>query len=151
MLATLKGEDECRKFVDLQRIGVLKSDAAGLIEEWSTILPDVDKKVMVENDDFGEAVMKSFHEALKHSSDGWVDDNMSFISHWGFELSEIMAPVFLYQGSLDLMVPYAHGQWLSINIPREHLKEHLIEGEGHMSIWLGYMDTMFKELSTLRI
>jgi len=104
---------------------------------------------MLENDDIGTSLMESFHEALKNSSDGWVDDDLSFIYPWGFELSDIKTSVFLYQGNLDLMVPYAHGQWLASHIPNEHLTQHLLEGEGHISIWLGYMDSMFKELSTV--
>lgn len=104
---------------------------------------------MLENDDIGTSMMESFHEALKHSSDGWVDDDLSFIRPWGFELSDINTPVFLYHGSLDLMAPYAHGKWVASHIPEEYLTQHLLEDEGHISIWQGYMGNMFKELSTI--
>lgn len=66
---------------------------------------------------------------------------------WGFELSEIKKPVFLYHGSEDLMAPFGHGQWLAKHVPGEWLRGHLVEGEGHISIWLGYMDRMLEELA----
>lgn len=149
-LASLKGETELRKFVEPQRIELLKADVAGFVEEMASILPEVDKKALLENDELGSSTVKSFHVSLKHSVDGWVDDDLSCISPWGFELSEIKAKVFLYHGNHDLMVPYTHGQWLAKNISREYLTEHLIEGEGHISIWIKHLDSMLKELASLR-
>jgi len=149
-LASLKGETELRKFVEPQRIELLKADVAGFVEEMASILPEVDKKALLENDELGSSTVKSFHVSLKHSVDGWVDDDLACINPWGFELSEIKAKVFLYHGNHDLMVPYTHGQWLAKNISREYLTEHLIEGEGHISIWIKHLDNMLKELASLR-
>ncbi|UZJ50728.1 hypothetical protein CBS101457_000048 [Exobasidium rhododendri] len=148
--ASLEGEEPTRAFVDAQRKELIIANAAGIVEEMSSILPDIDKKALLENQDVGSSLEVTFKEALKNNSDGWVDDDLAFVKPWEFELSEIKKPVFLYQGSLDLMVPYGHGQWLAKNLPQEHLTTHLIEGEGHISIWLGYMDSMLKELSSLR-
>ncbi len=41
-------------------------------------------------------------------------------------------PVSIWQGSLDLMVPYAHGQWLAEHVPDADV--HLVEGVGHLSV-----------------
>lgn len=142
----MKGEDEVRKFVEAQRLGLLEADAAGITEQMSSILPDVDKKAILENKEIGDDMVTMFHEALRVSCDGWIDDDISCLQHWGFELDEIKIPVFLYQGSVDLMVPFAHGEWLVEHIPEQYLTKHLYEGEGHISIWLGYLDTMMKEL-----
>lgn len=142
----MKGEDEVRKFTEAQRSGLLEADAAGITEQMSSILPEVDKKAILENKEMGADLATTFHEALRVSCDGWIDDDLAFIEHWGFELDEIKVPVFLYQGSEDLMVPYAHGKWLADHIPKEHLTKHLIEGEGHISIWLDNLDSMLKEL-----
>jgi len=131
-------------------VELLVADAAGIVKEMSSILPQVDKDAMLENQDLGLSLAETFKEALKISSDGWVDDDLAFVQAWGFELNEIKIPIFLYQGSLDLMVPFSHGQWLAQNLPKEHLTEHLIEGQGHVSIWLGYMKGMLKELSSIK-
>jgi pimeloyl-ACP methyl ester carboxylesterase len=66
---------------------------------------------------------------------------MAFISPWGFELSEIKVPVLLYQGSEDLMVPYSHGKWLAKHLPKKGLSVNLLEGEGHLSIFVGRVST----------
>lgn len=69
-LASLKGEEETYKFVNAQRVELLQANAAGVVKEWSLILPDVDKKVLTENDDIGTSIVATLHEGLKNSSDG---------------------------------------------------------------------------------
>ena len=88
----------------------------------------------------------SFHEALKHGTDGWVDDDLAFISPWGFDLEEVKCPVFLYQGELDLMVPFGHGKWIAEQLPEKYLTKHLQEGHGHISIFMGQVEKMVDEL-----
>ena len=55
-------------------------------------------------------------------------------------------PIFVWQGSEDLMVPFAHGQWLASHVPGA--TAHLRQGEGHFSVGLGALDRMFDELLT---
>jgi hypothetical protein len=50
----------------------------------------------------------------------------------------------IWQGSADLMVPFAHGQWLASRLPAA--SAHLEEGEGHLSVGLGKLDAMLDEL-----
>jgi pimeloyl-ACP methyl ester carboxylesterase len=107
------------------------------MEAMSSLLPPADKKAMVANPALGEHLVETDNEGLKDNAFGWVDDSMAFINGWGFELSEIKVPVALYQGSEDKMVPYGHGQWLAKNLPKEGLKVELLEGEGHISIFVG--------------
>lgn len=52
---------------------------------------------------------------------------------WGFDLGEIDTPTAIWQGSEDLMVPFAHGRWLASRVPGAAV--HLLEGEGHLSIY----------------
>lgn len=47
-------------------------------------------------------------------------------------------------GHADLMVPFAHGQWLADHIPG--VSARLLDREGHLSIALGRLDTMLDEL-----
>jgi pimeloyl-ACP methyl ester carboxylesterase len=54
--------------------------------------------------------------------------------------------VILYQGTKDKMVPYAHGEWLAKHLPQEKLRKHLIQGQGHVSIFLGREDSIIDEL-----
>jgi pimeloyl-ACP methyl ester carboxylesterase len=56
-------------------------------------------------------------EALSKTIDGWIDDVVALSRPWGFELSDITAPVKLWSGSEDVFSPARHTQWLS-----EHIK-----------------------------
>lgn len=67
-------------------------------------------------------------------------------SHGAFDVADVKCPVSLYQGALDLMVPFAHGQWLASRIPEKFLKKHLYDGEGHISIFLGKVEQMLDEI-----
>ena len=125
---------------------MLKADAADLLVSLSSLLPDIDKEVLSKNNELGKYVVEGCKKALEINSDGWVDDDISFIRPWGFELSEINIPVLLYQGSEDKMVPYTHGQWLSENLPQETVKMHFISGEGHISILIREFHSMIDEL-----
>jgi pimeloyl-ACP methyl ester carboxylesterase len=106
------------------------------------LLPDVDRAVLT--DEFGEDLASSFHEGLRNGIDGWLDDDIAFIRPWGFDLDEIREPVTLWQGSADLMVPFAHGEWLASRLPGASI--HLEQDEGHLSIGVGALDRMLDEL-----
>ena len=75
----------------------------------------------------------------------WLDDDLAFVSPWGFDLAEITKPLMLWQGSEDLMVPFAHGQWLAANLPGA--TAHLEPNQGHVSIAVGSIDRMLDELT----
>lgn len=129
---------------------MLEADAASLIEGLlASIIPNVDKEAVLGNKDMGQHLEDMFREGLKISSDGWVDDDLAFIEPWGFELSEVKVPVLIYHGSEDKMVPYAHGEWLAEHLPQEKVGKHLMQGEGHISIFLGQVDSIIDEILTV--
>ena len=130
--------------VEAEAVGLRDADAAGLIAGLATLLPDVDRAVLT--DEFGEDMAAGFAEAFRTGVDGWVDDDLAFVAPWGFELAEIEVPTFVWQGSEDLMVPFAHGRWLAAQVPGA--TAHLLQGEGHLSVGVGAVDQMFDELLT---
>ncbi|OAQ65217.2 valacyclovir hydrolase [Pochonia chlamydosporia 170] len=148
--AALQGEDAIRQFCEGERPGMIKGDASDLVAAMSSILPDVDKKALLENDTLGQFLVDNIREGLKINSDGWIDDDLAFIQPWGFDLNEIKVPVLLYQGSEDKMVPFAHGEWLAKHIPSEFCKAHLLQGQGHISIVLGQLEAMLDGLLQYR-
>ncbi|MGN6608273.1 MAG: alpha/beta fold hydrolase [Jatrophihabitans sp.] len=131
-----------REFMERDLKALRTVTAEGIIGSLSTLLPDVDRAVIT--DEYGEDLAANFHEALRTGVDGWYDDDLAFVRPWGFELGDIRVPVTLWQGDLDLMVPFAHGQWLAQHVPG--VQAHLEQGEGHLSIGVGSIDRMLDEL-----
>jgi pimeloyl-ACP methyl ester carboxylesterase len=80
----------------------------------------------------GATVLAQMQDAFSVGVDGWVDDDLAFVAPWGITLSEISVPVLLWQGRLDLMVPFGHGAWLAEQIPG--VEAHLSEQDGHVTL-----------------
>ena len=142
--AAVHGEDELRPHLLGEREQLKDISAADIASSMQTLLPDVDKAVLT--GEFGEDLAASFREAVRTGVEGYLDDELAFTSPWGFGLDEISAPVMIWQGSADLMVPFSHGQWLASRLPGA--AAHLEEGEGHLSVGLGALDRMLDELVT---
>ncbi len=140
--AAFAGESDLRPYLDAQRPALVGATAEGVIESMATLLPPVDRAVLT--DEFGADMAASFGDALQVSVDGWLDDDLAFVTDWGFALDEITGPVQLWQGDQDLMVPFAHGRWLATQVPG--VSAHLLPGEGHLSISVGAIDRMLDGL-----
>ena len=82
----------------------------------------------------GAHMLDSFRRSLARSVDGWVDDDLAFTRSWGFELESIQVPTLVVQGRQDLMVPWAHGEWLAHNLPSA--EAWLREDEGHVTLFV---------------
>ena len=140
--AALGGEDELRPLLAGISEQLKDVTADQIASSMATLLPDVDKAVL--SGEFAEDMAANFREALRMGIEGWLDDDIAFTRPWGFSFDEISVPVMIWQGSADLMVPFAHGQWLSAQLP--DAAAHLEYGEGHLSVALGAVDRMLDEL-----
>jgi pimeloyl-ACP methyl ester carboxylesterase len=83
---------------------------------------------------FGDYLAELLRAAVRAGPAGWHDDDLAFISDWGFTPADAGAgtPVGIWQGDQDKMVPGAHGGWLAAHIPGA--RAHLLPGEGHMTL-----------------
>jgi pimeloyl-ACP methyl ester carboxylesterase len=138
----LQGEVELRRLISEWRDHLKEPTVDMIVSSLRTVLPDVDLGVLT--DEFGEDMVANFREALRTGVDGWVDDDLAFTRSWGFELKEIAVPTAIWQGSADLMVPIAHGEWFAAHLPGATV--HLEQGEGHLSVGIGALDPMMDEL-----
>jgi pimeloyl-ACP methyl ester carboxylesterase len=84
--------------------------------------------------ELGEYVAASFRAGLLPGIDGWRDDDLAFLKGWGFPVAATDggAPVCVWQGDEDRMVPFAHGEWLASHIPAT--RAHFSAGTGHMNL-----------------
>jgi pimeloyl-ACP methyl ester carboxylesterase len=113
-----------------------------IVAELRTIISDVDAAQVT--GEFGENLAASFRGAFRSGPWGWWDDDQAFVHGWGFDLASIRVPVFVWQGRQDLMVPFAHGEWLCRHIPTARV--HLSEEHGHLSLAVGAIGDVFDEL-----
>jgi pimeloyl-ACP methyl ester carboxylesterase len=140
--AAVQGEAQLRPYLLREGEPLRNIQAADIVSSMESLLPDVDRAVLT--GEYGEDLAAAFREAVRTGVDGWLDDDLAFARPWGFSLSEISVPTMIWQGSADLMVPFAHGQWLASRLPAA--SAHLEDGEGHLSVGLGKLDAMLDEL-----
>ena len=70
---------------------------------------------------------------------GLVDDDVAFVTPWGFDPAAITAPVLLRHGSEDRMVPVSHAERLARAIPGAELRR---SPDGHVSVLTAYPDAL---------
>lgn len=111
---------------DLER---LQADPTKILSDnWQ--LADSDRQVLARTD-VQSVLAESMQEAFRTGVWGWVDDDLAFLIHWGFEVSEIRVPVTVRYGRQDVMVPAAHGAWFAEHVPGAHV---VIDDEaGHLA------------------
>ncbi|HEY1507946.1 MAG TPA: alpha/beta hydrolase [Solirubrobacteraceae bacterium] len=78
------------------------------------------------------SLRKSTREAFANGAWGWVDDDLAFAKPWGFDVSELTVPVVIRYGATDVLVPAAHGEWLTAHIP--HAEVAVDTDGGHLSL-----------------
>lgn len=143
--AARQGEATLRAFLESQAPDLVSGDSAAVVAGMRSLLPEVDQAAFT--DDFATFLMASFREGLGSGVDGWVDDDLAFLQPWGFDLGAPARhgiPVFVWQGSADLMVPAAHGAWLAAHVPGA--VPHLEPNDGHLTIVVGAVDRMVAQL-----
>lgn len=143
--AAQQGEAKLRELCDAERPGMM-GDAQSITTAMASVLPEVDKAAILRDPAFGNYLSQSFREGLQQSCDGWIDDDLAFLQPWGFDVGENKTPVLLYQGSDDKMVPFAHGKWIAKHLPESVSQIRLLEGHGHISIFLDHVDEMIDGL-----
>lgn len=70
--------------------------------------------------------------ALANGPGGLIDDDIAYVTPWGFDCAQISRPVLLLHGDQDRMVPKGHGEWLARHCPAAEL--WLQPGDGHISV-----------------
>jgi pimeloyl-ACP methyl ester carboxylesterase len=128
--AALEGPAALEPHLEKDGAELLAASAEQIREVLSTLLSPVDREVVTGA--LAEYIHASTARALRPGVAGWRDDDLAFTMPWGFELADIRAPVLLWQGVQDLMVPPAHGRWLAERIPG--VEAHIGEDDGHITI-----------------
>lgn len=101
----------------IPRSAAIRSDPARLLEELRGDLTDEDRMI-VSDDGIRSMLLRNYHEALRTSPYGWIDDALALTGPWGFDPAEIKVAVLLWHAGKDVFTPSAHSSWLAARIPR---------------------------------
>ena len=108
---------------------------ARVAEDPSTILGDFDlseaDRAVLADPRVHTIIRESLVEEFRQGVGGWADDDICFITPWGFDVDELTVPVEVRYGATDVLVPAAHGDWLAAHVPNAVAVKD--PGEGHMS------------------
>jgi pimeloyl-ACP methyl ester carboxylesterase len=137
-----QGEEALRPALERDFAALGELDVSGLIEVMRPFLSDIDAAAL--DGELGAYLLDSFRRSVSRSVDGWVDDDLAFTRPWGFELESIRVPTLVVQGRQDLMVPWAHGEWLAQNLPSA--EAWLREDEGHLTLFVNVVPHMYEWL-----
>ena len=96
---------------------------------------------------FADSLAAGLRSAVSNGIAGWRDDDLAFAADWGFWPDADAAPITIWQGDQDNMVPFAHGQWLAARIPGA--RAHLQPGAGHLTMTVTAIDRILDELLEL--
>lgn len=102
----------------------------GFINSYEKLFPPAD--VAVCTTEFGKTFARSLKKATSTGVEGWLEDDLSLVAPWGFDLGAITTPVAVWTGKLDRFVSYEHSIWLARAIPGADL--HVLAGHGHLSV-----------------
>jgi len=128
--ASMKGAEALTPVLERDAAHLSEVQPAGVAAALGGLVGDVDKQALT--GEYAEYVTNSFRRGVSAGIAGWRDDDLAFVTPWGFEVTSIITPVAVWQGGEDRMVPKAHGAWLASHIPGA--EPHLLPDEGHLSL-----------------
>jgi pimeloyl-ACP methyl ester carboxylesterase len=139
--ATAAGPDRLTAFLAANAAQLADVTGDQVAEGMGGLISAVDRAVLT--GDFAEYLAAAFRAAVSDGIAGWRDDDVAFFRDWGFVL-EPSVPVTIWQGDQDMMVPFAHGEWLAANVPGATVR--LFRGEGHLSLGVSKFGDILDDL-----
>jgi pimeloyl-ACP methyl ester carboxylesterase len=128
--AAVAGPDALLENLEAQAAGIQGAEAEQMDDAMRPHLSDVDAKALT--GEFAEFLLGGVKKGLEPGLDGWFDDDMAFVSPWGFDLGELRVPVLVLQGVQDHMVPPDHGRWLGEHVANAEAR--ILPEEGHLTL-----------------
>jgi pimeloyl-ACP methyl ester carboxylesterase len=117
-----------------------------VITAFGGLIDEADKAVLT--GEFADYTAAKLRSGMRNGIAGLRDDDRAVLGEWGFALDDpALAPVAIWQGDQDRMVPYAHGQWLAQNVTGA--RAHLMPGEGHLSLVAIHLGEILDDLTRM--
>jgi pimeloyl-ACP methyl ester carboxylesterase len=115
----------------IMRLTIADASDSRLYKEVTRSFPPVDRAVLKEETDTTKAVA-FVRESMLHGTQGCIQDYRIFGASWGFDLEEITAPTFIWEGTEDHTGPPEYREYLHAHIPNSTIT--LVPNEGHLSL-----------------
>lgn len=144
--AVAAGPEALTAFLEEHGTPVLTATAEEITLELGGLLPPVDRAAMT--GELADYLAASTRHAGAQGIVGWRDDDLTHTRPWGFDVGAIEVPTAVWQGTEDLMVPFAHAEWLAAHVAGA--RAHLVDGEGHLSLLMRMGDILDDLLSLAR-
>lgn len=137
--AMRKGPEALREYleIELRELRAIRTKEQ-LLAALDEHLCDADRAAI--DGRFGEYLLAAWRQVGEGEVWGWLDDDLALGKDWGFELERVVAPVTVWHGRDDLIVPCRHATWLADHLPTAELR--LLDGEGHISLASHYGATL---------
>jgi pimeloyl-ACP methyl ester carboxylesterase len=143
--AAAKGADDLTPYLEQEAAPLSRVTGEDVAAAFGGLVSAADRAALT--GEFAASVAASLRAAVRNGIAGWRDDDLAFSADWGFPLDTLAAPVAIWQGDQDRMVPYAHGQWLAAHIPG--VRVHLMPGEGHLTLTVTSIGRILDDLLDL--
>jgi pimeloyl-ACP methyl ester carboxylesterase len=129
--AAERGVAALTAYLEPEAAGLRQVTAGQVADALGGLVSAADRDVVTA--EFADYLATSFRAALSTGIAGWHDDDLAFVSDWGFPVAQAgQLPVAVWQGTEDRMVPHGHWAWLAGHIPGA--RAHLLTGEGHLTL-----------------
>jgi pimeloyl-ACP methyl ester carboxylesterase len=115
----------------LLRISIGDASETRLFREIRRTFPSVDVAALEERGSVVGAVA-FIKESMRQGTAGCLQDYRVFGEPWGFQLEEVTAPVWIWEGAEDHTGPPEYRELLLRHLPEAHLS--IVPGEGHVSL-----------------
>lgn len=141
--AAIEDPDALRRLIDPRRAWYGSATGEELMGALVGRFPEVDIAALAPH---ATEFVSCIAEAVAPGIDAWIDDWRALVRPWGFDVTDVVVPVVLWQGTLDESCPLAHARWLHDHLPTSTLVVR--DGEGHLSIGVAHPRQMFHDLTT---
>jgi pimeloyl-ACP methyl ester carboxylesterase len=120
----------------------LQSQADRAVELFARFMPPGDQ-AMFEDRGLRDVFVEDIVLGSRNQMQALLHDVVLFGRDWGFALADIEAPVYLFYGDADNIVPLRHGEHMAARLPNAELRVR--PGEGHLG-GLGASTEVFDSL-----
>jgi pimeloyl-ACP methyl ester carboxylesterase len=122
-----------------------KKEANKPIPKWLSQLPDVDNDLLDDPTIINHFTKVTLNEACRNGSRGLVHEASIYFNETGYKLADIVQPVHYWWGTKDNTVTHVHAEAVEKQVSNAVM--HYKENEGHLSIFVNYIEEVLETLS----